>query len=99
MLPNDSIKKSGEINLTLALQSLPQNIDKNNFHRCEIIFFRNIEMAIIAYQNKEEDRLFKFYDDRNKKRLAKLLSKATITKDLTLNLKMLGSSVLSILNK
>ena len=99
MLPSDSVKKENEIDISLALKSLPSKIDVNNFYRCEIIFFENIMLALIAYQNSEEDQLFKFYDDRNKKRLTKLLSKASITKDLTATLKMMGSSVLSILTK
>jgi len=99
VLPSDSVKKENEIDISLALKSLPSKIDVNNFYRCEIIFFENIMLALIAYQNSEEDQLFKFYDDRNKKRLTKLLSKASITKDLTATLKMMGSSVLSILTK
>lgn len=45
------------------------------------------------------DELFKYYDNRSKSRLNKLLTKAGITKDLTQTLKEMGSSVLSILKK
>jgi len=54
---------------------------------------------LIAFQNDNQDELFKYYDNRNKTRLNKLKSKASITKDQTHELKELGSTVLSILKK
>lgn len=61
--------------------------------------YGNTKRALIAFQNDDQDELFKFYDTRNNTRLKKLGVKATITKELTHTLKELGSSLLSILKK
>ena len=60
--------------------------------------FTNTQKALIAYQNDDTDELFKFYDDRNKKRLYKLSKKASITKQLTADLMTMGNKVFSLLN-
>ena len=74
-------------------------MDEFNVHRCDLYKFEDTKKSLIGYQNKDQDELFRYYDNRNKTRLNKLLNKAGITKDLTQTLKEMGSSVLSILKK
>ena len=97
ILPSESIKKENEIDIKLALKSLPSVVDKHNCHRCESMNFSNTQKALIAYQNDDTDELFKFYDDRNKKRLYKLSKKASITKQLTADLMRMGNKVYDLL--
>ena len=61
--------------------------------------FRSVQESITAFTNTAQDELFKHYDDRNKARLRKLRTKASVTEDLTEELKILASNVISILNK
>lgn len=68
-------------------------------HRCLMFNYANTKKSLIAFQNDDQDELFKYYDTRNNTRLKKLGVKATITKELTHTLKELGSSLLSILKK
>ena len=68
-------------------------------NRCKLFNFDEVRKSLIAFQNDDQDELFKYYDNRNKSRLHKLNNKAGVTKDLTHSLKELGSSVLSILKK
>ena len=48
--------------------------------------FPNMQDAIIASQNEAQDMLFKFYDNRNKNRLRKLLTRAMDTDEKTARL-------------
>ena len=61
--------------------------------------FESVQASITAFTNTAQDELFKHYDDRNKARLRKLRTKATVTEDLTEELKVLAQNVISILNK
>ena len=55
--------------------------------------------SLIAFGNTSQDELFKHYDNRNKARLRKLRTKATTTEELTEELRIEATSVLSILSK
>ena len=99
LLDGDGGSKVGQIDLKMALKSLPTKIDEINVLRCEVIDYEGLKNSLIAYSNAESDVLFKYYDNRNKTRLTKLGNKAGITKDLTHSLKETGSSVLSIMKK
>ena len=67
----------------MALKSLPEKVDEDNLARCELFNYGNTNTSIIAFNNNDQDELFKYYDNRNKKRLNKLSKKATKTQDLT----------------
>jgi len=99
LLDGDGGSKVGQIDIKMALKSIPTKIDEINVLRCEVIDYEGLKNSLIAYSNAESDVLFKYYDNRNKTRLTKLGNKAGITKDLTHSLKETGSSVLSILKK
>ena len=77
--PGDSGKKVDQIDIILALKSLPEKVDESNLARCELFNFENTSTAIIAFNNNDQDELFKYYDNRNKNRLNKLSKKATKT--------------------
>ena len=81
--PGDSGKKIDQIDIILALKSLPEKVDDSNLARCELFNYGNTNTSIIAFNNNDQDELFKYYDNRNKKRLNKLSKKATKTQDLT----------------
>jgi len=79
--------------LKLTLKALPDFVNELNCHRCELFNFMNTQSALIGYKNVETDSLFKFYDERNKNRLNKLLKKANVTKGLTEKLKDMGETM------
>mmetsp|Transcript_34489 Transcript_34489/g.45365 ORF Transcript_34489/g.45365 Transcript_34489/m.45365 type:complete len:90 (+) Transcript_34489:580-849(+) len=69
-------KHPNQVDLCLTLKALPARIDESNCYRVELFNFPAMQQAIIACQNQEQDMLFKFYDNRNKNRLRKLLTQA-----------------------
>jgi hypothetical protein len=87
------------VDLNLALKALPCRIDKHNCFKVDLFNFKDLQTAIIGYQNSEQDVLFGFYDDKNKMRLLKLKEKAMLTKKLTKDLQELTNTILSILYK
>ena len=72
-------KYQDQVDLNLALKALPVRVDEENCYRVELFQFKNMQSAIIACQNNEQDMLFKFYDSRNKNRLRKLQTRASTT--------------------
>ncbi|CDW71841.1 UNKNOWN [Stylonychia lemnae] len=87
------------MDLKLSLKSLPFKVNDHNVYRIGMIHFNMIQKSLIAFQNDDQDELFRYYDNRNKTRYNKLNVKASETKFDTQNLRQLGSSLLSILNK
>lgn len=69
------------MDLCLTLKALPAKVDESNCYRIDLFDFPNMQTAIIAFQNKEQDMLFKFYDARNKNRMRKLLTRANQSAD------------------
>ena len=65
-------KHQDQVDLSLTLKALPARVDENNCYRIELFNYAAMQKAIIAFQNTEQDMLFKFYDNRNKNRLRKL---------------------------
>lgn len=99
VLASESGSNFDQIDVKLALKAVPSKVDEYNYFMCNVFNFESTKESLIAFQNDNQDELFKYYDNRNKARLNKLNLKATITKDQTLALKELGSTVLSILKK
>jgi len=58
-----------------------------------------MQASLIAYQNEDQDELFKFYDNRNKTRLRKLRDKATVSEKLVEELNKLSLQVLSTIKR
>ena len=69
-------KRQNQVNLNLMLKAMPARVDEFNCKRMPLFAFRIIQNSLIAYQNEDQDELFKFYDNRNKNRLRKLRNKA-----------------------
>ena len=92
-------QRTTQVDLNLILKALPVRVDKYNCYRVELFNFLSLQEAQVAFSNQDQDLLFKHYDNRNKARLRKLKVKATTTKNLTEDLKILATSVLSILSK
>lgn len=74
--PSDSASKEEHIDIKLALAAMPAYVDEYNVFRCELINFKGTKSALISYHNSSEDKLFAFFDNRNKSRLNKLSGKA-----------------------
>ena len=70
-----------QVDINLALKSLPARIDMNNLYRVDMIGFSIIQKALIAFQNDDQDELFNYYDNRTKVRLRKLNVNITETED------------------
>ena len=92
-MPSDSATKIDQIDLKLALKALPTWVDDHNVDRCGLLNMRATKQALISHHNASQEQLFKYYDNRNKARLAKLSRKAGIARDLTQTLLELGSQV------
>lgn len=52
------------IDIGLALNALPEKIDEKNLYRIELLGFKIIQDSLVAYQNDEQDELFRYYDMR-----------------------------------
>ena len=61
--------------------------------------FEQTKMSIIAFNNNNQDELFKYYDNRNKCRLNKLSGKAQITKKLTVSLIQVANQCENVLGR
>lgn len=74
--PSESASKEKHIDIKLALKAMPNLVDEYNVFRCELINFMGTKSALISFHNSSEDKLFAFFDNRNKSRLNKLSGKA-----------------------
>jgi hypothetical protein len=87
-----------QLDISLALKSLPARIDENNLYRIDMIGFAVVQKALIAFQNDDTDELFIHYDDRNKLRLKKLGNNVVDTEGQSVFLKDLSHKLLQIIN-
>lgn len=62
---------------------MPAFVDEYNVFRCELVNFKGTKSALISYHNSSDDKLFSFFDNRNKTRLNKLSAKAHDVYDLS----------------
>lgn len=92
-------KRQNQINLNLMLKAMPARVDELNCKRMPLFAFRIIQNSLIAYQNEDQDELFKFYDNRNKNRIRKLRNKAEGTSATGLRLNNSARSVLSSISR
>jgi hypothetical protein len=92
-------KRQDQLNLNLALKALPARVDEHNYKRIPLFAFQIMQASLIAYQNEDQDELFKFYDNRNKTRLRKLRDKATVSEKLVEELNKLSLQVLSTIKR
>jgi len=65
---------------------MPILVDDYNVFRCELVNFKGTKEALINFHNSSEDKLFNYFDNRNKARLNKLSGKAVEVKVLSENL-------------
>ena len=80
------------------MKAFPGRIDETNVYRCRGQFnFNLIDEAIIANNFDDQDELFKYFDDRNKTRLNKLLKKTEMTRKTTEKLIDTASDTLKVL--
>ncbi len=88
-----------EIDIKLALKSLPVKITPFNLHRVEMINFHTLQRSLIAFQNDDQDELFNHYDNRNKQRLRKLRNKASETDMQSDSIRGVANDLLYLVNK
>lgn len=87
------------IDLKLTLKSLPSKIDEFNVNRISMLNFNMIQKSSIAFQNDDQDELFRYYDNRSKTRFNKLFKKANDSRFELQQVREVGSQLLSILNR
>lgn len=92
-------KRQNQINLNLMLKAMPARVDELNCKRMPLFAFRIIQNSLIAYQNENQDELFKFYDNRNKNRIRKLRNKAEGTAKLGVTINASAKTVLSAIKR
>ena len=71
VIPQDA-SNIEQLNLSLALKCLPWRVQIHHFDRIELINFRNVHLAMIAFQNDDQDEIFGFYSEKNKRVLFSL---------------------------
>ena len=71
IIPHDA-SNIEQINVSLALKCLPNKIQVHYFDRIELIDFKTIHLAMIAFQNDDQDKIFGFYGEKNKRVLLSL---------------------------
>eukprot|EP00347_Sterkiella_histriomuscorum_P019128 403342842 len=88
-----------EIDIKLALKSLPIKINMDNLQRIELLNFHTLQRSLIAFQNDDQDELFNHYDNRNKHRLRKLKNKANETDFQSQGIKDIANELLYLINR
>lgn len=79
ILNTDSGTKVDQIDIKQALKALPNRIDESNLFKCWQYNFKQTKLSLTSFNNDDEDKLFEYYDNRNKSRLNKLNKKAEYT--------------------
>lgn len=69
---NDASSSKEQVDLNLALKALPLKIDETNIYRIDLINFSVVKKSLIGFQNDQQDELFEYYDNNNRKRLRKI---------------------------
>ena len=80
ILNSDSGSKVDQIDIKQALKALPKHIDESNLFKCVQFNFEATKTSLISFNNDDQDKLFRYYDSRNKTRLNKLSKKAEVTR-------------------
>ena len=88
-----------QIDLNLALKSLPLKVEVSNIYRIDLLNFNLIQKSLIAFQNDDQDELINFYDNRNKARLRKITKKAGENENQTEEIKGLAQLCMASLTK
>lgn len=87
----DSSSTSREqIDLNLALKSLPLKVDERNIYRIDLMNFNLVQRSLIAFLNDDQDELFQYYDNRSKERLNKMTKRAENNEMATEDIKNLA---------
>ena len=68
IIPQDTSNQE-QINIMLALKCLPSRVQENNFQNIDLINFKNCQLALIAFQNDDQDEIFDYYSSKNKRAL------------------------------
>ena len=54
------------------MKCLPNRVQVQYFDRVELINFKTVHLAMIAFQNDDQDEIFAFYSGKNKRVLFSL---------------------------
>ncbi|CAI2360713.1 unnamed protein product [Moneuplotes crassus] len=68
IIPQDTSNQD-QINIKLALKCLPLRAQKSTFDRIDLINFKSCQLALIAFQNDDQDEIFDYYSSKNKRAL------------------------------
>ena len=71
VIPQDA-SNIEQVNVLLAMKCLPNRVQVQYFDRVELINFKSVHLAMIAFQNDDQDEIFGFYSEKNKRVLFSL---------------------------
>ena len=71
IIPQDA-SNIEQLNISLAMKCLPNKVHIHYFDRIELINFKAVHLAMIAFQNDDQDEIFGFYSEKNKRVLFSL---------------------------
>lgn len=92
--------KEGMIDIKHVMKAFPGRIDEYNVFRCRgSINFDITAQGLISFKFDESDELFKYFDDKNKTRLNKLMKKTENTEKTTEELVDTTGEILEVLQE
>ena len=96
---NPEISKSKLIDLSNVIKALPVKFNPRNVIKSEIINMRNMQLALIGYQNTSQDKLFSYYGSRIKNRVFLLAQREVENREIIQDIKKYSNSILSHISR
>ena len=92
---NPEISQEKLIDISNVIKALPVKFNSKNVSKSEIINMRNMQLALIGFQNTSQDKLFSYYGTRMKNRIILLSHKEIENREIIEDIKKLSNSILS----
>ena len=92
---NPEISVSKLIDVSNVIKAMPVKFNSWNVEKSQIINMRNMQLALIGYQNTSRDKLFNYYGVRLKNRVFMLSQREIENREIIENIKKYSNSLLS----
>lgn len=96
---NPELSKLNLIDIARVIKALPTTFNSNNVTKTDFINMRNVQLALIGYQNESQDKLFQFYDSRIKQRMMALDKRQYENDEFIQDIKKYANSILSHMSR
>ena len=92
---NPEISQNKLIDISKVIKALPVKFNSKNVSKSEIINMRNMQLALIGFQNTSQDKLFNYYGTRMKTRILLLSQQEINNREIIQDIKKYSNSILS----